>query len=258
MKQLIKKAQALKTAKEIGCSGAHKDKDGNWMPCASHDELIRISDIAETSKWRSVVPGESKKTLRTTGKKKKRKEQFGGNWRKLKERAAGEWEDLDGVPIYGIESLPGGGLVSGDLFAGKSEQGPCWPGYKQVGVKKGKNGKMVPNCVPVDNKSAKGPEYVRDNDPDVFIDAESARARARQIGCIGISRRISKTGRSVWMPCTNMTDYANRTGSTSLGRLNIEKRRGDEVRRAVRTILAARDKRTLKRKVSLFEQLKTK
>lgn len=27
---------------------------------------------------------------------------------------------------------------------------PCWTGYKQVGMKKGKGGKMVPNCVPVD------------------------------------------------------------------------------------------------------------
>ena len=33
------------------------------------------------------------------------------------------------------------------IAAGKS---PCWDGYKQVGMKKGKNGNMVPNCVPVD------------------------------------------------------------------------------------------------------------
>ena len=26
---------------------------------------------------------------------------------------------------------------------------PCWDGYKQVGMKKGKGGKMVPNCVPI-------------------------------------------------------------------------------------------------------------
>lgn len=32
-------------------------------------------------------------------------------------------------------------------------QGPCWDGYKQVGMKKGKGGKMVPNCVPIDVKS---------------------------------------------------------------------------------------------------------
>ena len=32
--------------------------------------------------------------------------------------------------------------------------GPCWEGYKQVGTKKGKSGKMVPNCVPIEIKSA--------------------------------------------------------------------------------------------------------
>jgi hypothetical protein len=31
---------------------------------------------------------------------------------------------------------------------------PCWDGYRQVGMKKGKGGKMVPNCVPVDAANA--------------------------------------------------------------------------------------------------------
>lgn len=30
------------------------------------------------------------------------------------------------------------------------DNNPCWDGYKQVGMKKGKDGKMVPNCVPID------------------------------------------------------------------------------------------------------------
>ncbi len=34
--------------------------------------------------------------------------------------------------------------------------GPCWPGYEQVGMKRGKSGKMVPNCVPISTKSEKG------------------------------------------------------------------------------------------------------
>ena len=33
--------------------------------------------------------------------------------------------------------------------------GPCWDGYEQIGMKKGKGGKMVPNCVPIEKKSAK-------------------------------------------------------------------------------------------------------
>lgn len=34
------------------------------------------------------------------------------------------------------------------------EDGPCWPGYKQVGTKM-KNGKEVPNCVPIDEYNEK-------------------------------------------------------------------------------------------------------
>jgi len=30
---------------------------------------------------------------------------------------------------------------------------PCWEGYVQVGMKKGKDGKMVPNCVPIKKKT---------------------------------------------------------------------------------------------------------
>lgn len=40
-------------------------------------------------------------------------------------------------------------LVSSETLTAAGK-GPCWEGYKQVGMKKGKNGKMVPNCVPVD------------------------------------------------------------------------------------------------------------
>lgn len=31
----------------------------------------------------------------------------------------------------------------------KKAQGPCWDGYRQDGAKRGKNGGMVPNCVPI-------------------------------------------------------------------------------------------------------------
>jgi hypothetical protein len=201
------KARALRLARDIGCSGAHQDKKGNWLPCVDSEELNRISNIAETSKWKRVVPrsGVDKKS-RTKGKRKKRRD---------------EWEQLTEAPIRGIGSLEGGGIVSGVSFGAKGS----------------------------------GPEYVRENDPDVFLDPDSARARSRQIGCIGISRRVSKNGRTVWMPCTNMSDYANRTGSTSLGRRNINKRRENETRRAVRTILRERPKRTLQRKVSILQEL---
>jgi predicted ABC-type ATPase len=93
------------------------------------------------------------------------------------------------------------------------------------------------------------PAYMpRDNDPDVFVDIESARKRSRQLGCIGVSRRLSKGGKTVWMPCTNLTDYNNLTGMTSLGRLNQGKRND----RVVRTIIKDELK---KRKKSISEEI---
>lgn len=241
--ELVKKAEALKIAAQIGCSGAHKSKDGNWMPCTSMEELSRISDTAETGKWRSVVPGYKAETDkdRSTGKRKRRNK---------------DWEDLGEKPIMGIESI-GAGLVSGNLFGAK-EANPCWEGYVMQGMKKGKNGKIVPNCVPAGTKAAAGPEFIRETDPDVFMDPDSARVRARQIGCIGISRRVSKNGRSVWMPCTNMTDYANRAGTTALGRRNMERSRTRDIEKATRTVMADLNSRRVKRKVALVDQLRHK
>ena len=40
-------------------------------------------------------------------------------------------------------------------------KGPCWEGYKQVGMKKGKNGNMVPNCVPIDASDATDTEFAK-------------------------------------------------------------------------------------------------
>ena len=68
-------------------------------------------------------------------------------------------EDL--MPIYDeyysskvFDSYMDGFGLPDDLST-KASGGPCWPGYKQAGMKIGKSGKKVPNCVPVDEKSAK-------------------------------------------------------------------------------------------------------
>jgi len=358
---LVTEEMAREMAKNMGCTGIHKDEKGNWMPCSSHEKMQEISSRAEPKKrkkqkflpgevdrkalsfkqkmqstsikkdnpytkpdlrerlkrqimagsqggrpgqwsarkaqllaaryrkagggykrglrknqrslkkwtrekwttrdgkpairgnrtarylplkaWRKLTPEQAEATDRKKMRASRRGQQFVPNTRaarkagasvrkpkRVKVKSAGmpdvdmselnkkpkrtmvgrkkrrvnqQWENLSEKPVMGIETLPGGGIVSGDAgFFSKS--------------------------------SLIGPTYVRDNDPDVFIDAESARFRARQLGCIGISRRISKTGRTVWMPCTNMTDYANRAGSTPLGRRNQDRR----FREAVREILS--------------------
>lgn len=40
---------------------------------------------------------------------------------------------------------------------------PCWPGYEMVGMKPGKNGSMVPNCVPIEGKSDEADEDFGDD-----------------------------------------------------------------------------------------------
>lgn len=124
-----------------------------------------------------------------------------------------QWENLGERGIVSIDSLPNGGIVSGMMVKADITYQP------------------------------------RDNDPDVFSDIESARQRARQLGCIGVSRRISKTGRTVWMPCTNMSDFNRVTGSTSLGR----RHQRESIRRIIREEI--RQAQSRKRKVSVHEEL---
>lgn len=52
-------------------------------------------------------------------------------------------------PTNSKVSIDENGNVKFTYEAKVKEEGPCWPGYKQVGTKM-KNGKEVPNCVPID------------------------------------------------------------------------------------------------------------
>jgi len=85
----------------------------------------------------------------------------------------------------------------------------------------------------VSGKSVVPATAPRDTDPDVYLDPDSARIRSRQLGCIGISRRISKSGRAVWMPCTNMSDYARLSRTTALGRRGAMASETRRIRQAV-------------------------
>ena len=57
--------------------------------------------------------------------------------------------------LHGANQLTGTISIKSDESMKAAKVGPCWPGYKQVGMKKGKNGNMVPNCVPADSPEAK-------------------------------------------------------------------------------------------------------
>ena len=207
----------------MGCNGAHQNTHGEWIPCSSIKQYLSINQPQLVKSRTTILEMERRSSLRKKKGKKRRK-----GWEKLRERGVG-----------GIDSTLGVGLHS-------------WDGRQGRNVNLIRGGIIPPRtngAMSTKTLEEKGEQYSpRDNDTDVFIDIESARRRARQIGCIGVSRRTSKSGKAVWMPCTNMSDYNNLTGMSALGKLNQEKR----TQSIVRTILSNELK---KRKKSLVEEI---
>ena len=89
-----------------------------------------------------------------------------------------------------------------------------------------------------------GARIVRPSDPDTYSDPESARVRARQLGCIGIRRYSNRTGGVSWMPCTNESDYRKYSGIGFSGR----KYRRTQLEREIRQIIGSPSKRKYKEK----------
>jgi hypothetical protein len=152
-----RKRMIRRMARYLGCTGTHEGPNGQLMPCSSAEELNRISDRAEPKKKMHIVEMEKPKKRRRVGKKPRR------------------WEPLGERGVLSIETLPGGGLVSGKSFL---------------------YGRAKPRL----------------GDPDVFTTPDAARLRARTLGCIGIARRQTPDGDVVWTPCTNVSDYRRRMG----------------------------------------------
>jgi hypothetical protein len=230
--------KALRSSKGLGCSGAHLSEDGEWMPCESFAEyksaIMRVNghsrlSEAELEDWRS-----------------RRK-------RRGKNRNRSGWQNLTERGINGIQTAPNGGLVRGPAGVPVSEAsgpisstGTIVGGTGTTGSPGGFSAASAGSGIQV--KAITGAYSPRDNDNDVFVDIESARQRSRQMGCIGVSRRISKTGKTVWMPCTNMSDYSRLAGTTDLGRMHQR----EATQKIVRTVLKDSSK---KKKSSLAYDL---
>ena len=105
---------------------------------------------------------DEKATTSLSGRKRGKRKNRTRHWENLKERT------------YGIESVPNVGLVSGDASTAFS----------------GSAGKAVRPF---------SPEV---GDPDVYTSPDAARMRSVQVGCTGIRRYTTRSGRNVWMACT--------------------------------------------------------
>lgn len=199
-----RRAYALRMAIQLGCNGAHKMPDGSWAPCTSHEELMDLSDAAESNDW---MKQNSLASLRARDRRARR--------RKIGNKSA--------------TTTSGTKQRERDAFGRWNES----PKRQSGGLKKGLYSVVA-------GKSAVPAGSPRDTDPDVYFDPESARIRSRQLGCIGISRRVSRNGRTVWMPCTNMSDYSRLTRSTALGRRGFNAAESRRIRQTVRDELRRR------------------
>lgn len=90
--------QAARVARMIGCQGAHQHDDGTWMPCATHDEMLSTLEM-------------------TKSRRRRQRRGYGAP-------APRRFEQLIERGVRGIDTLPGGGLVSAPISAKAGVRGP--------------------------------------------------------------------------------------------------------------------------------------
>lgn len=198
---------------------------------------LRISQIIGCSgahksdgKWMPCETHEELQTLSNSAEPKtKNLEILHTRYQKRKRKGKKQWDKLKERKPLGFATLEGGGIVSAPIVA--------FPNVELFSSKS-----YIPGITP------------RDNDPDVFTDIESARKRSRMLGCIGVRRMPSATGKTIWMPCTNNSDYARVAGTTFLGRRNQEEAQRRVVRTIVRREMANASKNGIRKK-SLFDEM---
>jgi hypothetical protein len=212
-KPKVSREQALRVARQLGCRGAHEGENGNWMPCGSMEEFVAI----QKGKEEYLVAKAKKKSALTT---------IEYRTRKFSEKAFAYYEDKE--QALKVSKLRGCGSVRTVVLNGKRFYAPCDPkppknGWEDLGTGRGvigisntADGGLVstPIAGKSDESTEKGfvPNVSRSTDPDTFSDPDSARIRARNLGCIGIRRYTARDGKLVWMPCSNGSDYNKRMG----------------------------------------------
>ena len=232
--------QALRIAQRLGCYGAHQHPDGSWMPCATHEDMeaviknkktdpvsIRESEISHRallvqSKSARVFESraEALQVARENGCNSVRTVMLNGSkfftaCSGTRRELQGQFETLEESGVIGIDTLPDGGLVSG-----KSE-----------------------DVTEIDSKGFVN--FVsRSTDPDVFTNPDSARVRSRQLGCIGIRSYTARDGKTVWLPCTNNSDYNRVTQQKPTGRSKkgVDFLLGKAAKRGAKTPAPKRDR----------------
>jgi hypothetical protein len=205
--------QALRIAQRLGCYGAHQSEDGSWMPCKDHETFMAVSrgeTVSTTSSHRkSLVEQRAEKVSSFSPKLFETREQA------LQESRRNGCNRIrvvvtDGIQMY-ASCMPKNngrpentGLITPNKrdFEKLTERGV-------TGIDTLSGGGLVSGKDDIEEIDSKGfVNYVsRSTDPDVYSDPDSARVRSRQLGCIGIRSYTARDGKVVYLPCTNGSDY---------------------------------------------------
>ena len=103
----------------------------------------------------------------------------------------------------------------------------CTAGYKALGVKI-KNGRTVPNCIPIENFEYKLEEAIiksefnivdRIEGVPVYSMKEEAIAKAKELGCEGYHEHTLASGEIVYMPCSKHTEATDKVLSETFDSL---------------------------------------
>ena len=89
--------EAEAAASALGCAGAHQMGIGRWIPCSDHEQFVAARNSPDVRRLVIETP---------TMKRRKRIID-------LPRTRNNNWEPLINRRVRGIETLPGGGLVSG-------------------------------------------------------------------------------------------------------------------------------------------------
>jgi len=165
-----------------GCSGypAVKDDDGKVMGChdTAQEAAAQIAAIEANEKGVGIKnPEEWPETSKAETDKDGMGSRIGQPEPASKSKSAiKKPKKKSKTSVGGVGGDPSGAIATtngGSSMGTKADEkaAPCWDGYTQRGMKPGKGGRMVPNCVPVSKADAPIVEgdFVRANTTEGII-----------------------------------------------------------------------------------------
>lgn len=126
-------------------------------------------------------------------------------------------EEIKKEAPEGYHYMPDGTLMKDSAHENeaaleKDEDDPCWEGYVQLGMKKGKNGEMVPNCVPA--KTAQSLEKVQnvlslEEIEEILAHYNSKVGEARQVGLTAAAAVAERSLDAYYDSCSSGSELFN-------------------------------------------------